>query len=129
MKLIEIYEIAKKEAPKSLSDEYCEKYGAYDNSGIIVNTGEEIDKILFSLDMTNEAVEKAVKIGAKLIITHHPAIYGKISELSVDDTLGEKLIKCIKNGISVISMHLNLDCAKDGIDENLMLAVKKASGA
>lgn len=128
MKLIEIYELAKKEAPKSLSDEYCEKYGAYDNSGIIVDTGEEIDKILFSLDLTNEAVERAVKIGAKLIVTHHPAIYGKISEVSVSDALGKKLIKCIQNGISVISMHLNLDCAKNGIDESLMLAVKKSSG-
>ena len=127
MKLSEIYKIADRLAPKKLSDDYCEKYGAYDNSGIIVDTGEEIDKILFSLDLTDEAVEKAIKDGAKLIVTHHPAIYGKISCLSVSDTLGEKLIKCIKNGISVLSMHLNLDCASEGVDECLQAGVKEAS--
>ena len=128
MKLSEIYKIADELAPKKLSDEYCEKYGAYDNSGILVNTGEEIEKILFSLDLTDCVVERAILTGAKLIVTHHPAIYGKISCLSVFDNLGAKLTKCIQNGISVVSMHLNLDCAKGGIDECLADGVKIASG-
>ena len=128
MKLNEIYKIADEIAPKALSDEYCARFGAYDNSGVIVNTGEEIEKILFCLDLTDGAIDEALFVGAKLIITHHPAIYGKISCLSIEDALGEKLTKCIKNGISVVSMHLNLDCAVGGIDESLMNAVKIATG-
>ncbi len=128
MKLSEIYKIADELAPKILSEEYCEKYGAYDNSGIIVDTGEEIQKILFTLDLTESVVERAISTGAKLIITHHPAIYGKISCLLVGDTLGAKLTKCIQNGISVLSMHLNLDCAKGGIDESLADGIKIATG-
>ena len=130
MKLSEIYKIADAIAPKALSDEMCQNYGWYDNSGILVNTDEEIDSILFSLDLTMAAVDEAIARGVKLIITHHPAIYGKISRIDYEDSamLGTKLIKCIKNGISVIAMHLNLDAAADGIDESLMQGVLLSAG-
>lgn len=129
MKLSKIYEIINTISPKTLSDEYCANYGAYDNSGILVDTGEEIDKIVFSLDFSLSAIKKAVEEGAQLIVTHHPAIYGNISEICVDsfNPLGEKLNLCIKNGVSVISMHLNLDCVKDGIDESLQKGLLNAT--
>ena len=98
MKLSEIYKIADSIAPKALSDEMCQNYGWYDNSGILVNTDEEVNSILFSLDLTMAAVDEAIEKGVKLIITHHPAIYGKISRIDYEDSamLGTKLIKCIK---------------------------------
>ena len=39
MKLTKIYEAVDEIAPFSLSREYCEKYGAYDNSGILIDCG------------------------------------------------------------------------------------------
>lgn len=128
MKLSEFYQIANKFAPKALSDEYCERYGAYDNSGVLVDTGDEIEKALFSLDLTKAAIQKAKEIGANLIVTHHPAIYGKIGAILSEELLGEKLLSCIKKGISVLSMHLNLDGAAGGIDESLAQGVQKAAG-
>lgn len=130
MKLSEVYKIADSIAPKALSDEMCQNYGWYDNSGILVNTDEEVNGILFSLDLTMAAVDEAIERGVKLIITHHPAIYGKISRIDYEDgaMLGTKLIKCIKNGISVIAMHLNLDAAQGGIDESLMQGVLLSAG-
>lgn len=130
MKLSEIYALTEELAPKSLSDEYCARYGAYDNSGVLVDAGEEIDKILFSLDLSGKAVDKAIKEGAKLIVTHHPAIYGKISSIRCDDKnlLGGKLVRCLKNGVSVLALHLNLDGAKGGIDDALADGIALASG-
>ncbi len=129
MKLREIYEIADTLAPKRVSDEMCEKYGWYDNSGILVDVGEEITGVLFSLDLSAAAIEKAIALGANLIITHHPAIYGKISRVDYYDEglLGKKLITCIRKGISVLSMHLNLDAANGGIDESMMEGVALAA--
>lgn len=133
MLLNEVYAIADAIAPKSLSDEMCAKFGFYDNSGVLVDTGEPIDGILFSLDFSDAAVERAVDIGANLIVTHHPAIYGKISDIRLDDQLGNKLVRCLKNGISVLSMHLNLDSAQGGLDESLrdgiLNACSKTTGA
>ena len=134
MQLNEVYKIADELAPKAISDEACQKYGYYDNSGILVDTGEDVKGILFSLDLSDKAIDKALEVGANLIITHHPAIYGGIGERLTQDTpLGRKLCLCIKNGISIIAMHLNLDCAEDGIDESLMqgvmLSAAKTTGA
>lgn len=119
MLLSEIYDRINEVAPKSLSDEMCAKFGFYDNSGVLIDSGEPIEGILFSLDFSAAAVDRAVDIGANLIVTHHPAIYGKISDVRIDDPLGNKLVRCLKNGISVVSMHLNLDSAKGGLDESL----------
>ncbi len=131
MKLSEVYKIADGLAPKRLSDEYCAAFGAYDNSGLLVEACEEVKGIVFALDLTNAAIDKAIEKGCNLIIAHHPAIYGKISDIRMGDTklLGGKLVRCIQNGISVICMHLNLDAAKDGIDESLMQGILHSSGA
>ncbi len=130
MKLSEFYEILDWVAPKKLSDEYCAQYHAYDNSGILVDCGEDIVGALFTLDLTNAAIEKAMEKKVNLIVTHHPVIYGKIGDIRTDDisTLGGKLVKCIKGGISVISMHLNLDTAVGGIDESLTAGICRAAG-
>jgi len=129
VKLSEFYKEIDAIAPKALSDEYCEKYGAYDNSGILVDCGKEIVGVLFSLDLSKEAIEKAIREGANLIITHHPAIYGKIGDIRIEDNLGGKLVRCIQEGISVIAMHLNLDCAVEGVDESLRDGIRKASNS
>lgn len=116
MKLIEIFNKLEEIAPVALSDEFCKKYKMYDNSGIIIDCKEEITGVLFSLDLSFKAIEEAKKLGYNLIATHHPAIYGGISRISVDDVIGT----CIKASISVISMHLNFDAAPNGIDYHLM---------
>ena len=131
MKLSEIYKIADELAPKKHSDEYCARYGAYDNSGVQVDTGEDIKSVVFSLDLSFSAIDKAIETGANLIITHHPAIYGKMDGVRVGDfsPLGEKLVRCIKHGISVVSMHLNLDSSIGGTDECLQQGVLFACGS
>ena len=130
MKLSEVYKIVDAIAPKRLSDEYCRTVGAYDNSGLLVEADDEIRGILFSLDLTNAAIDEAIAVGANLIITHHPVIYGKVDHICLTDKslLGGKLIRCIRAGISVVSMHLNLDMAVGGIDESLMQGICLAAG-
>ena len=113
MKINEFYKFLNEFAPIEYSNVFCEKYGAYDNSGILVDTYEDINSVVFSLDLTLNAVLYAKEVGAKLIVTHHPAIYKPIS--SVND-FSNALLSCINEKIGVISMHLNLDSAPMGID-------------
>lgn len=111
-------------APVALSDEYCKNFGHYDNSGIIIDNGNDIKGVLFSLDLSKNSIAEAVRIGADCIVTHHPAIYGGVKTLDLtDDILAANLAECIKRGISVISMHLNFDAAPQGIDYHLMRAL------
>lgn len=118
MKLQEIYNLADRFAPFALSGEYCGKYGHRDNSGILLDCGEEIKGILFSLDLSERAIGAAENMGANCIFTHHPVIFMPIRSLT--DCEGRCVLSCAKAHISLISAHLNLDAAPGGIDESLM---------
>ena len=120
MKLKDIYDIIDAAAPFVLSKEYIQR-GMHDNSGLLLDCGKDITGVLFSLDLTPEAVDKATKCGANLIVTHHPAIWDGVMRITEADA--PALYGCVKAGISVISAHLNLDAAKGGIDESLMLGL------
>ena len=104
-------------APVKLSDDFCAKYKMYDNSGIIIDCGKEVTGVLFTLDLSEAAVKLATERGYNLIITHHPAIYGGVSRIdTVNVPQSRAIADCIKNGVSVISMHLNSDAAPEGIE-------------
>ncbi|HBK02744.1 MAG TPA: Nif3-like dinuclear metal center hexameric protein [Clostridiales bacterium] len=104
-------------SPFLLSKELCEKEDLYDNSGVIIDAGKEFDKVLCALDLSVGAVEEAKRLGCGLIFTHHPAIYRPIKNV------GGAVLESAKAGISVISAHLNLDCAPRGIDYNFAKAL------
>jgi len=101
-------------APIEISRKAIER-GDYDNSGIIVKNTETVSKILFSLDLSNASVEYAKLKGCDTIVTHHPAIYAPIKNLSCDGQTGA-LLSAIKGGMNIISAHLNLDMTTFGID-------------
>ena len=77
----------------------------WDNSGLLVNCGNCVEKILCCLDVTKAAVDKAVAEGCQLIVSHHPVIFSGIKSLDSDSIL----MKIIQNNISVISAHTNFD--------------------
>lgn len=117
MKPSDFFKVIESFAPLKLSRELCEKDNGYDNSGIILPTEKDVKRVLFSLDLTVNAVEKAIERGAELIVTHHPAIYNPIK------TVDGALLKAASNGIGVFSMHLNFDCAVHGVDHYLALGL------
>ena len=90
-------------------DTQCE----WDNSGLLLgNPGDEVYKAGFALDITDESVDDAVLNGCSLIVTHHPVIFHPLSVIGYDSPIS----KLIKNGISVISAHTNLDNSPLGVN-------------
>ena len=116
-KLEKLMSIVDDVAPLSISYETIDN-GGYDNSGLIVKCSDSVNKILFSLDLSNKVVEMAEELGCDTIITHHPAIYNPVKTLSIDGDTAP-IVKAVKLGINIVSMHLNLDMAIGGIDECL----------
>lgn len=113
MTIYEVLKVLEEYAPLNLSDKLVEQIGGYDNVGIIADMDEEITGIVFTLDLTDESVTKAIETGANLIVTHHPAIFVPLKTLDYESS---PLLRCVNAKIGVISMHLNLDSAKEGID-------------
>ncbi|MBR6737152.1 MAG: Nif3-like dinuclear metal center hexameric protein [Clostridia bacterium] len=112
MNVSSVFNILNEYAPIKLSSELVALENGYDNSGIILPVTEDIKGVVFSLDLTVKAVERAIEEGANLIVTHHPAIYLPINKISENSAI----FLCLKNKIGVISMHLNLDTCERGID-------------
>ncbi|MDP8203027.1 MAG: Nif3-like dinuclear metal center hexameric protein, partial [Candidatus Tenebribacter mawsonii] len=78
---------------------------------------QEVKKILLTLDVTENAINKAINENIDLIISHHPLIFKLISKIT-----NPIYLKLIKNNISVFCAHTNLDVIKKGV--NFALAKK-----
>ena len=89
-----------------------------DNSGLLVGDCKaEVRKVLVCLDVTNKVVSEAVEKGVCLIISHHPLMYRPISKISSS----EPLHALVRNNISLIAAHTNLDVAVGGIADLMLL--------
>src|SRR5689334_11051717 len=108
-----IIEALERLAPSSLALEW-------DNVGLLVGeSNRAVNKALIALDATDQVVEEAVTKGADLIITHHPVIFHPVKRVTDQTVLGRRLLKLIKNNISVYSAHTNLDIANGGVNDVL----------
>lgn len=88
----------------------------FDNAGLqLGRLNAPVERVLLTLDVTSEVVDEAERIGAQLIVSHHPLIFSPIK--SVSDELLLRLAEC---GIAVISMHTNLDIAEGGVNDVLL---------
>ncbi|WP_308722819.1 Nif3-like dinuclear metal center hexameric protein [Paenibacillus polysaccharolyticus] len=78
---------------------------------------KDITHVLVALDVTNEVVDEAIRIGANLIIAHHAIIFRPVKSLSTDTPMGKLYEKLIKHDIAVYISHTNLDVAEGGIND------------
>lgn len=93
--------------------QYQEKW---DNSGFCIGDKEqEIKGILVALDCTPELIKEAIEVGANMIITHHPLIFGGVSKINTGTEVGKMIIEAIKNEIVIYSCHTNMDKVIDGV--------------
>lgn len=102
----------------------------FDNVGLLVgNADGQVSKVLLALDITDEVIDEAASIGAELIVSHHPIIFEPMKDVLYSDQGGRKIIKLIKNNISAICMHTNLDIAAGGVNDALISALGATSTA
>lgn len=88
----------------------------FDNSGLLIgNYDLEVKKVLVCLDITNEVCDEANKIGANLIISHHPIIFKPTKKLDFEGPV----YKMMKYKINAICAHTNLDVAENGVNYHL----------
>ncbi len=112
MKLYELLQEINRKAPLGLAL-------SWDNSGLqIGNPQREVRQILVSLDVTPNAVAKAIEIGADLIVSHHPLIFNAIKNIT-----NPLYLELIEHRIAVVSLHTNLDVADNGVNHALAKAL------
>jgi len=102
----------------------------WDNVGLQVgNTGWEVERILLTLDVTEEVMEEAIDKGCDIVISHHPLIFNGINSINEQTKTGRIIMSAINNKIAIYSAHTNLDIAPGGLNDYLahLLGVKNTN--
>lgn len=94
---------------------------SWDNVGLLCGRkGKEVKKILVALDPFATVIDEAIELGADLIVTHHPLIFGEeLKAVNENTETGRCLLTLMEHGIAAINAHTNLDMAPGGINEVL----------
>ena len=96
----------------------------FDNAGFLVGRSDTpVERVLLALDVTPCVIDEALEKGARLIVSHHPVIFDPVRSITERTPEGLRLLRLIENGLSVISMHTNLDIADGGINDVLIRAL------
>ena len=118
MKVADILTLIDDWAPFETADDW-------DNVGLLTgDPSAEVTGIMVSLDATLDVIADAVSKKANLIITHHPVIFDPMTEVTQQTSQGKAVSALIKNEISVISAHTNLDSAEGGVTCTLAEKIK-----
>lgn len=103
VKINQVIQSVEKVAPKYWAEEW-------DNPGLLVgNGGASVDKVLITLDGTGAVVEEAEKVGASLILAHHPVMFRPLKNLRDDNSQAQIPIRLLRKGIAYYAAHTNLD--------------------
>ena len=93
----------------------------WDNVGLLCGRKDRpVKRILVALDPFRSVIDEAIELGADLIVTHHPLIFGEeLKAVNTDTETGRCLLTLIENGIAAINAHTNLDMAPGGVNDVL----------
>ena len=96
----------------------------YDNVGLQIGEEQDtVNRVLLSLDASDEAISEAVEGKYDLLITHHPLLFHPINRLTSADPVTRRALCLWENRVSLISMHTNLDAARGGVNDCLAAAL------
>lgn len=103
MKCYEIIDKLESLSPTEFAEEW-------DNIGLLAGRRDkEVRTVYIALDATDAVIGEAVRLGADLLLTHHPLIFKKMSRVNTDDFIGRRVCELIRNDISYYAMHTNFD--------------------
>lgn len=97
---------------------------SWDNVGLLLGDAQsEARGIMTCLTLTGEVADEAIAQGANLIVTHHPILFKAVKRLTTETTEGRMLLSLIRAGVSVYSPHTAFDSAKEGINQQIGVAL------
>lgn len=86
---------------------------SWDNSGLLVGSmTHPAERILTTLDISEEVITQAVEQQVQLIVAHHPVIFSPLKALPQN----HPVYQLAAHGIAAICVHTPLDIAPEGLN-------------
>ncbi|WP_411147265.1 Nif3-like dinuclear metal center hexameric protein [Streptomyces sp. A30] len=93
---------------------------SWDAVGTVVgDPDQEVTRVLFAVDPVQEIVDEALKLGADLLVTHHPLYLRGTTTVAASTFKGRVVHTLIKNDIALHVAHTNADKADPGVSDAL----------
>ncbi|MFG3099030.1 Nif3-like dinuclear metal center hexameric protein [Streptomyces sp. NPDC048182] len=80
---------------------------------------QEVSRVLFAVDPVREIADEAVKLGADLLVTHHPLYLRGTTTVAAATPKGRVVHTLIKHDIALHVAHTNADTAEPGVSDAL----------
>ena len=94
----------------------------WDAVGLICgDPADEVRTVAFALDCTQEVADRAVELGADMLVVHHPLLLRGVESVAADTPKGKAVHTLIKNGVALFAAHTNADKARPGVNDKLSL--------
>ena len=79
----------------------------------------DVRRVLLAVDCVPATVAEAVRIGAQLLLTHHPLLLSAVHGVPVTDPKGAMVHTLVRAGVAHFAAHTNADIAEHGVSEAL----------
>ena len=83
---------------------------------------QAVERVLVALDITEGVADEAIASGCQLVVAHHPVMncrWTPVQNIRDDTFQGHLFLKLLRNNVSAICMHTNLDIAWGGVNDAL----------
>jgi len=94
-------------------------YLALENDPVGLQVGDSaapLQKVLVTLEVTPATIREACRLGANLVISHHPLIFKPLKAINFRTPEGDALKTLLKEEIHLLVAHTNLDVAPRGLN-------------
>ncbi|GGZ11053.1 Nif3-like dinuclear metal center hexameric protein [Streptomyces poonensis] len=97
-----------------------ERAEAWDAVGTVCgDPDQDVSRVLFAVDPVQEIADEAVKLGADLLVTHHPLYLRGTTTVAASTFKGRVVHTLIKNDVALHVAHTNADTADPGVSDAL----------
>ncbi|RAV33974.1 Nif3-like dinuclear metal center hexameric protein [Corynebacterium heidelbergense] len=92
----------------------------WDAVGLICgDPGEAVSSVAFALDCTDAVAERAIELGADMLVVHHPLLLRGVTGVPADHPKGQIIHRLIREGVALFAAHTNADAARPGVNDRL----------
>lgn len=91
---------------------------SWDRVGLQVGAPDDpVDAVLVSLDVTAAVLDEAERVGAGLVLAHHPLLMRGLERLTPETAAGRLALDAARRRVAVAAAHTNFDVAETGTSD------------
>ena len=93
---------------------------SWDAVGLICgDPADKVSKVAFALDCTQAVADRAVELGADLLVVHHPLLLRGVTSVAANTPKGKVIHTLVRGGCALFAAHTNADSARPGVSDKL----------